>query len=177
LETNYLIVPGYGNSGPEHWQTYFEKKLPNCKRIEQKSWEKPICEDWIMAINNAVIQYSPESVVLISHSMGGIAIAHWAAKFGTKIKAAMIVAPPDLDNPWQDLGLESFTPIPKSKLPFKSVLVASNNDSWATINKSKEIATNWGSNLLFVNNAGHINAASGFGEWNNGLEILFDLIT
>lgn len=176
MNINYLIIPGYGNSGPDHWQSYFEKNLPSCVRIEQKSWEKPQCEDWILAINKVVMQYPTETVVLISHSMGGIAIAHWAAQFNIKIKAAMIVAPPDLDNPWQDLGLATFTPIPTQKLPFKSVIVASNNDQWATEKRSEEFAKNWGSELVFIGNTGHINAAAGFGEWEKGLEILKNLV-
>jgi uncharacterized protein len=176
MKINYLLLPGFGNSGSEHWQTYFEKILPNCKRIEQKSWEKPVCKDWLIAINEAIIKYPAESVVLISHSMGGIAIAHWAAKFGTKIKAAMIVAPPDLDFPWQDLGLETFAPIPMEKLPFKSLIVASTNDQWATIERSEVFAKNWGSDLIFIGNSGHINTASGFGEWKEGLRILENLI-
>ncbi len=122
------------------------------------------------------MQYDPKTVVLISHSMGGIAIAHWAVKFGTQIKAAMIVAPPDLDNPWQDLGLASFTPIPTQKLPFPSVIVGSNNDHWATQQRTKTFAQQWGSTLHFIGNAGHINAASGFGQWHAGLVILKNLI-
>ena len=176
MEINYLIVPGYGNSGPDHWQTFFEKKLLNCKRIEQNSWEKPICEDWLSAINEAVNHYNANSVVLISHSMGGIAIAHWAAKYNIKIKAAMIVAPPDLENSWEDLGLQTFTPIPTQKLPFKSIIVASAYDHWATVVRTKEFAKNWGSDLVLIENAGHINAASGFGEWKDGLDILKKLI-
>ena len=73
------------------------------------------------AINNAIMKYNPITVVLISHSMGGIAIAHWAKQFNIKINGAMIVAPPELDIPYQDLWLESFAPTPTSKLPFPSV--------------------------------------------------------
>lgn len=174
METNYLIVPGYGNSGVEHWQTYFENKLPNSFRVQQKSWKKPFRIDWVNAINEAIKSYNPETVVLVSHSMGGIAIAHWASEFDIKIKGAMIVVPPDLDNPWQDLGLESFAPIPLKKLPFPSVVVASTNDGWATIERIKLFAENWGSRLIFIGDAGHINATSGYGKWDEGLQILKD---
>lgn len=172
METNYLIIPGYGNSGAEHWQTYFETKLSNCARIQQKSWDKPLCNDWVKAINETVMQYNPETVVLVSHSMGGIAIAHWASQFNVKIKGAMIVAPPDLDNPFQDLSLESFTPIPIIKLPFPSVIVASVNDNWTTTARAQTFAENWGSQIIFIGNAGHINATSGYGQWNEGILIL-----
>ncbi|MBK8808728.1 MAG: serine hydrolase family protein [Bacteroidales bacterium] len=172
METNYLIIPGYGNSESEHWQTYFEEKLPNCIRIQQKSWDSPICNDWVENINKTIRQYKPETVILVAHSLGGIAIAHWALRYKTKIKGAMIVAPPDVENPWQDFGFESFTPIPILKLPFPSILVASTNDNWATVEKIQTFAENWGSKLIFIGNAGHINSSSGYGIWDEGLNIL-----
>jgi uncharacterized protein len=172
MQTNYLIIPGYGNSGEKHWQTYFESRLPNSFRIPQKSWDKPLCNDWVNAINEAVGQYNPETVVLVSHSMGGIAITHWASKFDIKIKGAMMVAPPDLDNPFQDLGLESFTPIPLARLPFPSIIVASTNDHWTSIERYQTFAKNWGSKLIFIGDVGHINPSSGYGNWDEGLELL-----
>ena len=170
--TNYLIVPGYGNSGPEHWQTHFENTLPNCTRINQENWDEPVMNDWVKNIDYAVRQFDPETVVLISHSMGGIAIAHWAKQHTLKIKGAMIVAPPDLENPFLDLPIENFTPIPTSKLPFPSILVASTNDHWASKEKSIEFAENWGSKLHFIGDAGHINSDSGHSTWTEGLELL-----
>lgn len=170
--TNYLTVPGYGNSGQAHWQTYFENSLPGCIRIEQKNWDEPVMADWVNTINDSVLQYDPETVVLISHSMGGIAIAHWANQYNQKIKGAMIVAPPDLENPFQQLPIKNFTPIPAIKLPFPSVIVASRNDNWATKERTKLFAQNWGSSLIFIGDAGHINADSGYTNWDEGLEIL-----
>lgn len=172
MKTVYLILPGYGNSDGAHWQTFFEKMLPNVVRVHQKSWDKPVCEDWIETINEAVKMYDPTNVVLVSHSLGGIAIAHWAAKCKIKIKGAMLVAPPDLDAPWQDLGLESFAPMPLLTFPFPSVVVASTNDNWMFVDRSVFFAEKWGSKLLFIDNAGHINAASGYGKWQEGLDIL-----
>ncbi|MCX6180656.1 MAG: alpha/beta fold hydrolase [Bacteroidetes bacterium] len=172
VEKTYLILPGYGNSDEGHWQTYFEKQLPNCHRVLQMSWDKPICSDWINAINEAVKQFDPETVVLISHSMGGIAIAQWAKYFDAKVKGAFIVAPPDLENPYLDLSLESFIPIPTSKLPFPSLVIASSNDNWATVKRSQYFAKNWGSKLIAIGDAGHINTTSGYGSWDVGLGFL-----
>ena len=169
---NYFIVPGYGNSGPDHWQTYFENALPRCIRINQASWDRPIMEDWVTNINKSITATDPKTVILISHSMGGIAIAHWAFQYNIKIKGAMIVAPPDLENPFQDLTIENFTPIPTTKLPFPSVIVASTNDHWATRERTSLFAQNWGSKLLFIGDAGHINTASSHTNWDEGLEIL-----
>jgi predicted alpha/beta hydrolase family esterase len=171
-ETIYLIIPGYGNSDEDHWQSYFEKQLTNSCRVQQKSWDKPLCDDWISAINLAVTHYDTQQVVLVSHSLGGIAIAHWAKHFNVKIKGAFIVAPPDLENPYQDLSLQSFTPIPTLTLPFPSVVLGSSNDKWATLPRTHYFADCWGSKLVIIGDAGHVNTSSGYGNWENGLRLL-----
>lgn len=172
MPTTFLILPGYGNSNENHWQSYFEKQLPNCHRVAQKSWDNPRCDDWVQAINEAINACAANSVVLVSHSMGGIAIAHWASRFSTKIKGAFIVAPPDLENPCMDLPIEGFTPIPLVKFSFPSVVVASTNDTWSTVERAQTFADSWGSKLIVIGEAGHINATSGHGAWNQGLELL-----
>jgi len=172
MNTTYLIVPGFGNSDENHWQTHFQKKLTNSSRIEQKSWDKPLCADWVVAINNSVNRFNAEPVVLVSHSLGGIAIAHWASRFRKKIKGAFIVAPPDIENPYLDLSLETFAPIPLLKFPFPSIVVGSTNDNWASEQRTQTFANNWGSKLVFIGAAGHINTNSGYGEWAEGLDLL-----
>ncbi|MEI8087489.1 MAG: alpha/beta hydrolase, partial [Paludibacter sp.] len=66
--TNYLIVPGLGNSGPEHWQTYFQNSASNFIRIEQKDWDTPTCDAWIKNIDEKLLSFDISSVVLIGHS-------------------------------------------------------------------------------------------------------------
>ena len=172
METNYLIVPGYGNSGPTHWQTYFENSGPNFRRILQSSWIEPQCKDWVHNINAAVDEYKHETVVLITHSMGGVAMAHWALQYNKKIKGAMIVGPPDLENPYKDYSLQSFLPIPTQKLPFRSIAIVSTNDKWSTLERAKHFTSCWGREYLEIGDAGHINHNSGYGDWPEGLELL-----
>lgn len=172
--TNYLILPGYGNSDEDHWQTYFEKKLPQCHRIVQNSWDNPVCEDWINTIQHYVSQFPPETIILVSHSLGGIALAHWVLRYQMKIKGAFLVAPPNLETPYIDLKLESFLPLPTLKFPFPSCLIASSNDPWTNLEKSRLFAENWGSKLINIGEAGHINTSSGYGTWETGLELLKD---
>jgi hypothetical protein len=95
--TNYFIVPGLGNSGPEHWQTYFERSGDYFKRINQQDWDAPKCEDWIETIDKALSDYDLSTVVLIGHSLGCSTIAHWATKYKRQIKGALLVAPSDLE--------------------------------------------------------------------------------
>lgn len=170
--TNYLIVPGLGNSGPEHWQTYFESTGSHFHRVEQQEWDSPACEEWIMAIDKKVAEFAPSSVVLIGHSLGCSAIAHWAKKYKTAIKGALLVAPSDLEAPQYTFPATGFSPIPLEKLNFKSILVASADDVWVSLERARFFAENWGSEFINLGNAGHINAASGHTTWKEGLEIL-----
>jgi uncharacterized protein len=169
---NYFIVPGLGNSGLEHWQTFFEKSGGNFKRIEQQEWDAPSCKDWIEAIDKAIEGYDPSTVILIAHSLGCCTVAHWAATFNKKIKGALLVAPSDIESPAYTFTSTGFTPIPLNKINFKTIVVASDNDEWVSIDRAKLFANNWGSAFICIGNAGHINTVAGYGEWIEGLAIL-----
>ncbi|HSC54913.1 MAG TPA: alpha/beta fold hydrolase [Phnomibacter sp.] len=170
--SHYFIVPGLGNSGPEHWQTYFEQSGPNFTRIQQKEWDAPACADWIANINKAIAGYDPKTVVLIGHSLGCTTIAHWAAQYPKKIKGAFLVAPSDVEAQGYDFPATGFAPIPSAPLGFPSLVIASTNDPWVSIDRAAYFAECWGSAFVNIGDAGHINAASGHHHWDAGLEML-----
>lgn len=170
--TNYLIVPGLGNSGQEHWQTYFQNSGDNFHRVEQQEWDAPVCADWIANIDQKVLEFDPLSVILIGHSLGCTAIAHWAATYKRQIKGAMLVAPSDIETPAYTFPSQGFTPIPTNRLNFKTIVVASANDMWVSLQRAEYFAHCWGSDFINIGEAGHINVASGYGRWNEGMNIL-----
>ena len=170
--TNYFIIPGLGNSGEQHWQTYFEKQLDNAQRIEQRDWDAPACHDWINTIDEAIRSYDPSTIVLIAHSLGCATIAHWAKQYNRIIKGALLVAPSDLEAPAYTFPATGFSPVPAENLNFRTIVVASTNDPWVSIERAKYFADAWGSEFIDIGEAGHINALSGYGEWQQGLEIL-----
>ena len=169
---NYFIIPGLGNSGPEHWQTYFEKSGDNFNRILQREWDAPVCAEWIETIDKTLAPYDLSTVVLIAHSLGCSAIAHWASVYNRSIKGAMLVAPSDPEAPHYDFPAKGFDPMPLKRIAFKTVVVASVDDVWVSLNRAKYFADHWQSEFINVGSAGHINVASGFGEWKQGLDIL-----
>jgi uncharacterized protein len=170
--TNYFIIPGLGNSGPEHWQTYFETKGDNFSRIDQQEWDAPNCEDWIAKIDDALADIDLSTVVLIGHSLGCTTIAYWAKRYGKKIKGALLVAPSDVDVSGYNFPTVGFSPIPSEKISFKTIVVASTNDEWVTLERAQYFANSWGSEFINIGEAGHINTAAGFGKWDEGLELL-----
>lgn len=173
--TNYFIIPGYGGSGENHWQSWFENKGENFQRIVQKDWNNPDIDEWISTIDKTLAGYDYHSVVLIAHSLGCLTVAEWAKRSNRNIKAALLVAPPDTDLLHDKLQKELFKEIPLSKLNFPTKLVASTNDPWAMIEKAEFYARNWGSEFINIGQAGHINDISGHYEWKEGLELLYSL--
>ena len=169
---NYLIVPGLGNSGPEHWQTFFENSGNNFKRIIQQEWDAPVCKDWVTTIDKAVSVYDAATVILIGHSLGCTTIAHWANQYKKKIKGALLVAPSDVEAQGYTFPAKGFSPTPTKKINFKTIVVASEDDPWVSLERAKYFAANWGSEFINIGKAGHINVDSGHKEWKQGLEIL-----
>lgn len=170
--TNYLLIPGLGNSGPAHWQTYFEASAPTFRRVEQKDWDTPACADWVDTLEQAVAEVDPATVVLIGHSLGCTAIAHWATRYKKTIKGAMLVAPSDVEAPQYTFPTTGFAPIPLARLPFPTIVVASANDKWVSLARAQFFAEHWGRTLVNLGNAGHINVDSGHTNWDEGLAML-----
>jgi uncharacterized protein len=173
MKTIYLTVPGVTNSSPQHWQSLWEKEFPDrFRRIEQAEWDTPTCDDWIETIEKEVRKQSPETVVLVAHSLGCTTVAHWAKRFGTRIKGAFLVAPSDVEAGSYTFETKGFAPIPLEILPFPGLVVASENDEYVLLERAKQFADAWGSEFVNVGAKGHINFGAGFGEWSEGLELL-----
>lgn len=170
--TTYGIVPGLGNSGELHWQTYFEEQGDHFIRIVQSEWDAPECTDWVETIQSFVKKCNSTDIVLIGHSLGCVTIAKWAEKYTIPIKGALLVAPSDIENPVYQFPAMGFTPIPLNRLAFKSIVVASENDPWVSMERAQFFADQWGAELINIGMGGHINAVSGHHKWDFGLNLL-----
>lgn len=171
MSASVLILPGIGNSGPDHWQSIWEQAHPGFVRVQQRDWDNPVCADWVAAIEQAAKAAGPD-VVLVAHSLACLAVAHWAAKPHAPIKAALLVAVPDatgLNFPREAVG---FSVTPTRPFSFSSTVVISSDDPYGSPAHSERLATAWGSRVVHVGNCGHINASSGLGAWEAGFELL-----
>jgi uncharacterized protein len=169
-DCDILIVPGYENSGADHWQSRWERQLSTARRIEQESWDAPVKDTWIARIVHEVGR-AAKPVVLVGHSLGVVAIAHAAPHLGPgKVKGAFLVGLPDVERPDFVPAIDrSFAPIPRDPLPFPSVLVASRTDPHCDYAKAEDVAYSWGAAIVDAGDAGHINTDSGHGPWPEGL--------
>ncbi len=177
-EVDILIVPGYEDSGPDHWQSRWVRNLKTARRVEQANWLEPDREAWVGRILEAVAA-ATRPPVLVGHSLGVAAILNAAHRVGrSRVAGAFLVSPSDLDSTsswppidgrnWADI-VASFAPMPTATLPFPARVVASSNDPFCSIPRAQELAAAWGADISIVADAGHINTASGHGPWPEGL--------
>ena len=173
-----LLVPGLYNSGPEHWQTHWEREIAGARRVEQRDWSMPICRDWVQALD-AAVRAADAPVAIAAHSLGCATVAHWAvgakAESLGRVRGALLVAPSDLEAPRYPVGMAGFIPLPLDPLPFPTIVVASTDDEWVSLERATFFADEWGSRLVNVGALGHVNSASGLGSWAEGRALLESL--
>jgi uncharacterized protein len=167
-----VIVPGWRDSGPGHWQSLWAEQLPGARRIEQDDWVSPKRTAWVDSLARQIMQ-APGPVVLAAHSLGCIAVSHLPPAACARVQGALLVAPAD---PERRAILSDFAPVPFSRLPYRNILVASTNDPYCPVRLSGAYARAWGSEFVRLQGAGHINIESGHGEWPLGLALLQSLV-
>lgn len=177
-DVDILIVPGFADSGHDHWQSRWARNLKTARRVEQADWFAPDREVWVGEIVAAVAA-ATRPAVLVGHSLGVAAILHAADHVGRgRVAGAFLVAPSDLDavatwpreegQDWERI-IASFAPMPMATLPFPARVLASSNDSFCSVARAQEMAAAWGADVSVIADGGHINAASGHGPWPEGL--------
>ena len=168
-----LIVPGWGDSGPGHWQTLWQAAHPGFRRVKQRDWEYAVRTVWVDALADAVREVAGP-VVLVAHSLGCHAVAH-VASLGLPITGALMVAPPDVERIDFPPVIEGFVPVPRARLPFASIVVASADDMFSDLAYARALADAWGSRFVNIGPHGHINTDAGFGPWPEGEALLEEL--
>jgi predicted alpha/beta hydrolase family esterase len=169
-----ILIPGLGDSGPEHWQSLWQKRLPGCDRVVQADWDKPDREDWIRRLD-AAIQRAKSPPILVAHSLACSLVACWAAQHSRPVHAALLVGPPDIDHDVDNPPIHVFRPLPMRPLPFRTIVVASRNDPYVAFPRAAAMAQAWGAELVDAGNAGHINTSAGYGAWPDGERLLTKL--
>lgn len=175
MTTRALMVPGLWDSGPEHWHSRWEAADPTFRRVGLGDWDAPECREWVRALDDAV-RAEGTDVVLAAHSLGCATVAHWAELPGRCVRGALLVAPADVDEPGFPLEARGFAPMPLIKLPFPTIVVVSEDDEWVAVERAQAFADAWGSRLVNVGAHGHLNSASGLGDWPEGRKLLEELL-
>ena len=202
MPDNVLILPGWLNSGPEHWQSRWQA-AHGYTRVEQHDWARPLRGDWVARLEDVVLAQKPDvPITLVAHSLGCLLVAAWAAHSRNthRVKCAFLVAPCDVAlealrpvlTSWKPItpypAAESTPPaqpvrslrprsqeLPSKPLPFSSLLLASRTDPHCSFEQAQVLATTWGSEFMDCGAWGHANAESGLDDWPTGHALLLAL--
>ena len=181
LHHDLLVVPGYQGSGTGHWQTWMEEQLPRARRAIGIDWDEPVLEHWVDGIL-CNLRKPAEPCWIVAHSFGCLAGVVAADRAPDRIAGVFLVAPADPERfnptgvrrePYEEASLADF--LPHRRLRQLGVVVSSNDDPWVSASVAAQWARRWGLRFTNIGNAGHINVASGFGPWPQGIEMLAGL--
>jgi len=176
-----VLVYGYDGSGPGHWQRWLHGELLRREvPVVFPELSDPLQPDkdrWVAELAE-VVAAAPTPVRFIAHSLGSWAVDHYLHERGSVgVAGALLVAPP---SPYLFFDpVETFLPPPRDRAAWapiadRSLIVASDNDDFATAEEVEEIAIQLGLRFELLQGAGHINPASGHGplpialEWAGG---------
>jgi predicted alpha/beta hydrolase family esterase len=170
-DSTIVIIPGLREHVADHWQTLLAATLPKVRIVPPLEHAKFSCAARVDAIQK-VIEEIDGPIIVVAHSAGVVMFVHWAQKYERPIKGALLATPPDLDKPLpagyptkETLRLNDWFPVPCIPLRFRSIVAASENDHLAEFSSVVKMAADWQSELINIGNVGHLNPASGYGEW------------
>ncbi|MBK6293280.1 MAG: alpha/beta hydrolase [Rhodoferax sp.] len=167
-----LILPGWQDSGPGHWQTRWEASH-GYGRVQQHDWMRPLRGDWIARLEDVLLVRQDQGhapALLAAHSLGCLLAAAWAAcsRHTHLVQGALLVAPPDAEREDVRQMLPSWAPVPMRRLPFKTAVIASTDDPFCGLERARSFAMAWGADFIDAGPRGHLNAESGLGDWSQG---------
>ena len=173
-----LTIPGLNNSGPTHWQSLWERRFAPCERVELGQWDSPDKDLWVDRIADA-IGVEPDPVLIVAHSLGCHAFAHWFAGASNiardRIVGALLVAPPDLTQLRRNHRIVGFADSPALSSQTPMIVVASDDDPYAKTAHVWRLSRHWDARFVNAGPFGHINADSGIGDWPYGQYLLASL--
>lgn len=162
-DLDLLFVPETGPVPPDHWIARWAGKLSTARLIAALD---PLATPSVLI---AAAERAQRPALLIGYSTGAVAVALAAqALSGFDVRGAFLVAPP-ADEALATLDGGLWPELPRARLPWPSVLVASRTDPWASHGQSLALASDWGADFTDAGDAGRIDADSGHGPWPDGL--------
>ncbi len=182
-DATILIVPGLRDHVAEHWQTLLAARLPKARTVPPMGRKDLDCASRLAAIEREAAAIDGP-VILVADSGGTVMVAHWARQTRRRVEGALLATPPDFERSMPEgypaidaLAASGWLPVPRSRLPFPSIVAASRNDPLGAFDRIAELSEAWGSRLVDLGSVGHLNPASGYGDWPGADALLAELAT
>jgi predicted alpha/beta hydrolase family esterase len=182
-DATVVLVPGLRGHVEDHWQTRLAATRPNVRTVAPLGRTQASLRARVTLLDRVVADVEGP-VVLVAHSAGVLATVHWAATYtGSDVVGALLATPPTFARPLppeypsiRQLRDHGWLPIPRRPLPFPSIVAASDNDPLSCPVRLRALAMAWGSRYHSLGPVGHLNPASGFGDWPEAQDLI-DVVT
>lgn len=163
-----LILHGWGGSDFPHWQSWLAGELARdygnvCFPLLGNP-HFPNKSKQMRQIKSILSEYKPN--IVICHSLASVLWLHLCNELQIDpVDELLLVAPPS-----NTCGIEmirKFFPYtaPSSLFAKNALLVTSSNDPYMQEEEARALQKELGIDMMILENAGHINDQSGFGEW------------
>jgi uncharacterized protein len=181
-EPTVVLVPGLRGHVEEHWQTRLAATLSTAQVVPPLGRTEASLRARVTLLDR-IVEDAEGPVVLVAHSAGVLVAVHWAAQHrGSKVVGALLATPPALATELppgypsiRRMRDHGWLPIPRRPLPFPSILAASSDDPMGNPARVAALARAWGSRWHALGPVGHLNPASGFGDWPEAVALIGEL--
>lgn len=168
MSKKVLIVHGWGGSDTPHWQSWLASELAGdygyVYFLKFSDIEYPSLLTWGNELVDALQEFKPD--VVVCHSLASTLWFHLCNEKRIEIiKELFLVAPPSMSCDIEEL--QSFFPIktPKTLYATKALMISSTNDPYMPLDEVKVLQNKLNIKMEILQDAGHINTESGYGEW------------
>ncbi|WP_297432385.1 alpha/beta hydrolase [Sulfurimonas sp.] len=164
-----LLLHGWGGSDYPHWQSWLAgevaKEYGCVYFLKFSDFDTPKYNVWMQELKTALEGFKPD--IVICHSLANTLWFHYCLEnsLEKKLQKLYLVAPPSLDCSIEELSEFFPAKLPATLNAANTLLITSTNDPYMTQDEAQNLQKKLDIETKVLENAGHINADSGFGEW------------
>ncbi|MCT7577212.1 alpha/beta hydrolase [Aliarcobacter butzleri] len=171
MSKRVLILHGLNGSDYPHWQSQLAMDLIKENFIVSfpsfPSRDNPKLQEWKDFLKKEIKHFNPD--IVVCHSLGNILWFHTCDELDIKLDKLMLVAPVR-NKVLEDAKTFFPYPIAKDLKANEIIMAASTNDPYLTVEEAIRLQSKLNIGMKIMENAGHINAASGFGKLDCALD-------
>lgn len=171
-EKRVLILHGLGGSDYPHWQAHLAIDL--IKQNTPVSFpalpnrDNPKLKEWKEFIKKEIEHFKP--TIIVCHSLANIVWFHICEELDIKLDKFMLVAPVRMNCDIKEIKEFFPYPLPKSLKSKEVIMASSTNDPYINVEEAIRLQSKLGIGMKLLEEAGHINAASGYGKLDCALD-------
>lgn len=171
-EKRVLILHGLGGSDYPHWQAQLAIDL--IKQNTAVSFptlpnrDNPRLRKWKEFVKKEIEHFRP--TVVVCHSLANILWFHLCEELDIKLDKLMLVAPVRINCEIEVIKEFFPYPMPKDLKSHEIIMASSTNDPYINVEEAIRLQSKLGIGMKLLEDAGHINAASGYGKLDCALD-------